>query len=197
MAYVKSTLADLKQSLADRHDSGSKPTKGATLSLWTRLFNRGQDYCARKTNLQKTVSLTTASGTIALPEDFKSISRVFLDGTELIQVGQDDLDNQAGLVFWISGNHFSGFALNTDSDHEYEVIYNFFPEPMALDTDECLITDPEAVVAYAYAMLRRSESDPFEDAGEALREVDARIVEMNSDKMANDDNLNFLIPAGS
>lgn len=196
-AYIKKTLADLKQSLADRHNSGTLPTKATTLSLWTRLLNRGQDYCARKTNLFKETSLTTASGTIALPEDFKSIFRVFLDEVEQVQVGQDDLDAQVGPVYWISGNHFDGFYLNTDTDTEYEVIYQFYPAPMATDTDECFVTDPEAPVAYAYAMLRKSESDPFEDAERALQEVDSRIVEMNSDRMSNDDNLNFLIPSGS
>ena len=197
MAFVKQTLADLKQSLADRHNSGTLPTKATTLSLWTRLLNKGQNYCARKTNIQATTSLTTASGTIALPENFKSIFRVFLDDTEMVQVGQDDLDQQNGYVYWISGDHFNGFYLNTDSDQEYDIQYYYYPSPMSLDADECFVTDPEAPVAYAYAMLRRSESDPFEDAERSLQEVDSRIVEMNSDKMKNDDNLDFLMVQGS
>ena len=79
MAYTKKTLADLLQGIADRHDSGVLPTSSADLSFWTRLLNKGQAYCADRLRLEKNTSLTTVSGTIALPDDFLVINRVFDD----------------------------------------------------------------------------------------------------------------------
>lgn len=186
MAYTKSTLADLRQSLADRHDSGVLPTDSATLSFWDRLFNKGSRYCSDKLRLTKSTSLTTVSGTIALPDDFIVIDKVFLGEQEYAQVSSEDPTEQKGLVFWITGNHFDGFSLNTPEDETYDVKYAFRPAPMVNTTDVCVIPDPEAVVAYAYSFLRKSETDPIGDAESALQECDNRLAELQDSKLIND-----------
>jgi hypothetical protein len=179
MPYAKKTLADLKQSLADRHDSGTLPTASATLALWVRLLNRGVNYCADKLRLEKSTALTTASGTIALPDDFLVVNRVFnSDNNEYYMVDSHDKTLHTGSVYWITGNHFDGFYLNAPSDLILTVYYSFKPVEMSADADECIIPDPEAVVAYAYSFLRRSETDPIGDAQQALEECDNRLAEM-------------------
>lgn len=197
MTYVKSTLSDCLQSLADRHNSGTLPNKATTTTLWTRTLNRGLDYCARRLNLIKSTPLSTVNGTIALPDDFKTIFRVFKDTSELTQLGQDDLDKQTGLSFWITGDNFNGYAINTPSDMDLTVEYYFYPAKMVTGTDICIIPDIEAVVSYAYAMLRKSESDPFEDADRAFAECDSRLTELKSDQTANNNNLDFQLIKGA
>lgn len=190
MTYAKKTLSDLKQSLADRHDSGTLPTDTPTLTFWTRLLNRGVAYCVDRLRLVKSTSLTTSSGTIALPDDFIIIDQVLNDeDAPLSQIDQTDsklLDG--GLYFWITGNHDTGFYLNTYDDDTYTVYYSYRPADMSNDSDECVIPDPEAVVAYAYAYLRKSETDPIGDADSALQECDNRLAELQS---ANTINNNF------
>ena len=178
MAYTKKTLLDLKQSLADRHDSGVLPTSSATLAFWTRLLNNGINYCADKLRLGKETTLTTVNGTIALPDDFLVINKVFKGTTQLSMISSDDNDFKVGLVYWISGNHFDGFFLNTTEDTDYTVDYSYKPAELVNNTDLCIIPDPEAPVAYAYGMLRKSETDPIGDASQALAECDARLSEI-------------------
>ena len=192
MAYTKKTLADLKQSLCDRHDSGVLPTDSATLTFWTRLLNRGQAYCADKLRLTKSTSLTTVSGTIALPDDFIAIERVFEGTTEHVQIGIGDVASQdTDLYFWITGNHDSGFSLNTEEDVALTVIYSYRVPEMTTNIDECVIPDPEAVVAYAYSFLRKSETDPIGDADSALQECDNRLIEIQSVQNINDGGIGF------
>lgn len=187
MPYTKKTLADLKQSLADRHDSGTLPTDSATLTLWTRLFNRGQAYCADKLKIITSTSLTTVSGTIALPDNFIAIDSVVdANGDKLFRIDQTQSVEASGNCFWITGNHDTGFYLNTPNDETYTVYYSYRPAEMSSDSDECIIPDPEAVVAYAYSFLRKSETDPIGDADKALEECDIRIVEMQGVKNIND-----------
>ena len=195
MPYTKKTLADLKQSLADRHDAGVLPTSSVTLSYWTRMLNRGIAYCTDKLRLMKSTSLTTSSGTIALPDDFLVINRVFdAQNNELSQVAQDDNAMQTGWVYWISGNHTDGFALNTPTDATYTVEYSFKPAELSSDNDVCIIPDPEAVVAYAYAFLRRAETDPIGDADKALQECDSRLVEIQDTYSINNNFQGFVLP---
>jgi hypothetical protein len=188
MAYTKSTLATLKQNLADRHDGGTLPTDSATLSYWIRLFNKGVQYCADALQLKKLTSLTTVLGVIALPDDFKSINAVFSGAEELTQVSPDDASSQVGFVYWITGDHDTGFTLNATADQAFTVKYAYFPADMAVDADECIIPDPEAVVAYAYSMIRRAETDPIGDAQESMDECKNRIKSMKSDYDNNNSN---------
>lgn len=192
MAYTKANLENLKQSLSDRHDSGVLPTDSATLTFWTRLLNRGQAYCADKLRLTKSVPLTTVSGTIALPDDFIAIARVFRDGNEYVHIGLDDVPYQSsGNNYWITGNHDTGFFLNTASDVILTVIYSYRVPEMVDNADECVIPDPEAVVSYSYSFLRKSETDPIGDADSALQECDNRLSEIISAQNINDGGLSF------
>jgi hypothetical protein len=145
--------------------------------------------------LQKSTSLTTASGTIALPDDFLTVSRVFdSQNNEQLMVAQDDLAQHTGSVFWITGNHTDGFYLNSPADKTYTVEYSFKPEEMSGDSDVCIIPDPEAVVAYAYAFLRKSETDPIGDADAAIKECNDRLKEVRDAYSLNNNFTGFVIP---
>jgi hypothetical protein len=190
--YTKKTLTDCLQSLADRHESnGVLPTSSATLSFWTRWLNKGVAYCADKLRLTKTTSLTTVSGSIALPDDFLIRESVFLGDQEYTQVDPTDEAQHIGMTYWITGNQTDGFTLNTLNDDTFTVNYGFKPEEMSSGTDECIIPDIEAPVSYTYAFIRKAESDPFEDADKALEECDTRLKEIQSSNAINNDAIKF------
>ena len=188
MTYAKATLATLKQSLADRHDGGVLPTSSAILTFWTRLINRGVEYCADRLRLEKSKDYTTSGGTVALDSDFLIVNNVYKGDVLMYQVDKDRKEDQISGTYWITGNQTDGFYLNTPADADYTVYYSFKPSPLVNDSDVCIIPDPEAVVAYAYGMLRKSETDPIEDADSALQECDSRLLELQS---ANTINNNF------
>lgn len=192
MPYTQSTLSTLKQSLADRHDSGVLPTSSVTLTFWTRLLNRGIEYCTDRLRLEKNASLTTSSGTIALPDDFLTVNRVVDSGDQdLYMVDADDIPSHISRAYWITGNQTDGFYLNTVNDETYTVYYAFKPSPLSSDSDVCIIPDPEAPVAMAYSLLRKSETDPIEDADAAMQECDSRLNELISAKNINDNFTGF------
>lgn len=194
MPFVKKTLADCLQSLADRHESnGVLPTASETISFWTRLLNKGVNYCADKLRLTKSTSLTTTSGSVALPDDFLVRDSVFLDTVEYTLVDPNDESIHEGLVYWITGNQTDGFTLNVPDDDTYTVSYSFKPAEMVNTTDECIIPDIEAPVSFAYAYIRKAESDPFEDADKALQECDNRLKEIQSQSAINADGIGFTI----
>lgn len=198
MAYTKKTLASLKQSLADKQTSGKLPTKADTLSLWIRILNEGVAYCTDKLRLLKSTSLTTVSGTIALPDDFITINKVITSGgVELKQISRDQSIAVEGLYFWITGNHTDGFSLNTTSDETYTVFYSFRPEEMDADADVCIIPDPEAVVCYAYSRLRDSQSDPFEDSQKYMDECNNRLDQIIDQDQINDRQFGFYLQANA
>lgn len=192
--YQLKTLADLKTSLSDRHDNGVVPTNTTVLARYVRLLNRGVEYCAEQLRLEKSASIVVASGVGDLPDDFIIINSVFdSDDNRYTMIGADDVESQTGFVYWVTGNQTDGFVLNTPNDGTFTVFYSFRPSPLSSNTDICLIPDIEAPVAYAYAMLRKSESDPFEDAERALQECDSRISEMASQYAINTDAIGFEI----
>ncbi len=197
MSYSNPTLSDLKISLSDRHDSGDLPTDSATLSLWTRLFNRAVEYCITRLGISKSTTLTTVSGTIALPDDFVSIEKV-LDSADneysLIGLDESDASSTGDKVFWVSGDFASGFYLNSPDDEALTVYYTYRPSPMVNDTDTCPFPDEEAIVAYSYGMLRKSESDPFDDANMALAEAEERLQEISSQYTQNEGQLAIKLP---
>lgn len=198
MAYTLKTMADLRTSLADKHDSGVLPTDSTTLAYWLRLLNAGMAYCADKLRLVKSTSLTTASGTIDLPDDFILVNRVVnASGLEIQQIGMDDSVGATGLVFWIKGNQTDGFTLNmpTANDGTYTVWYTFRPAEMVNTTDVCVIPDPEAVVYYAYSKLRMAETDPLDDADKSMGECERRLSEIIDQQQMNDRPLGFTLPS--
>jgi hypothetical protein len=187
MAYTKPKLSDLKQGLADRKSNGKLPTDAATLSLWIRKFNEAVEYCITKLRIEKPASLTTSGGTIALPDDFIFVNRVVdSGGNKLTKISVEDSALATGSYYWITGDFVSGFYLNTPEDKTYTVYYTYRTAPMTTDTDVCPFPDKEAIVAYAYGIIRRGESDPFEDAGISLAECDNRLKEIESHYLLND-----------
>jgi hypothetical protein len=185
--YSAPTLAELKQSLADRKTGGILPNDAATLSLWIRFFNRGSKYCIERLGIQKSVSLVVSSGVASLPADFVVAEQaVGSNNIPLGLISAQDSDGVAGSYFWITGNMTDGFVFNTPTDGTYTLYYTYRPYKMADDADVCPFPDEEAVVAYAYSMLRRSESDPFEDASLTLAEVDNRLNEIQGQFNLND-----------
>ena len=192
MAYKQATLLDLQQNLADKHDSGVLPTDAATLAYWTRLLNNAQEYIADRIRLIKSTDLTTVSGTIALPDNFLTIDKVYYENKLLSKFDKIDSEGAIGLVYWITGDH-TGYSLNTPDDATYTVYYTFRVDPMVNTTDECIIPDPMAVAVYAYAKLRQAETDPLEDANQSLGEAEARIRDMISQKITNEGDLSFTL----
>lgn len=154
------------------------------------MLNDGQDYCVRRLNQKKSTSLTTTSGSVALPDDFKSIEEVVdEDGNQLAQISKEDSASASGSCFWVTGNHLDGYTLNTPDDVQYTVWYSFHPAKMVNTTDECIISDPVAVVCYAYSKLRMAQTDPLEDADKEMSECERRINEMEFHEIKNDEGI--------
>lgn len=194
MAYAPKTLSDMKQSLADRHDNGTVPTNSTILARYVRLLNRGVEYCADKLRITKETTVVVASGVGDLPDDYIVANNVFdASGNEYFPIGQEQVAYRIGLRYWVTGNQTDGFVLNTPTDGTFTVQYAFRPAPLVDNTDVCLIPDIEAPVAFAYAMLRKGESDPFEDSELSLQECDDRIAEMSSAYASNQNVTGFEI----
>ena len=191
--YAPKTLADCKQSISDRHDNGVIPTNSTILAKYVRLINRGVEYCADILRISKPVTLTVVSGVADLPADFIKVNSVFLSDIGYKLVDPEDETVHLGFVYWITGNQTDGFVFNTTTDSAFVVNYSFRPTWMSSDADVCLISDIEAPVAYAYAMLRKSESDPFEDSETALQECDSRLTKMQSANSINSDAIGFTL----
>lgn len=188
MAYTPKTLSDMKQSLADRHDNGTVPANATILARYVRLLNRGVEYCADELKYTKEASVVVTSGVGDLPDDFIESKNVFdSSDNEYFPIGQEQVAYRVGLRYWITGNQTDGFVLNTPTDGTFTVQYAFRPAPLVDNTDICLIPDIEAPVAYAYAMLRKGESDPFEDSELSLQECDDRIAKMASTNASNNE----------
>ena len=193
MAYAKKTLANLQQSLADKIAAGVVPTSSAKISYWNRMLNEGQNYCADMLRLSKSTSLTTVSGTIALPDDFLLIDHVINSaGMQLTQINKED-SILTGDGYWITGNHFDGWYLNTNFDETYTVWYVFKPSEMSATSDLCIIPDPVAVVCYAYSKLRMAQTDPLEDADKEMGECNRRLDEVISANSVNEGGQSFKI----
>lgn len=200
MAFTPKTLGDLKQSLADRHEAGDLPTDSTTLSYWTRLLNRAKDYCADRLKLTKSASVTTVSGTATLADDFLADVALVTSGGETWTLISKENSVMAGpMTYWITGNQDTRFTLNTitGQDQTFSHYYIYRPEDMSADADECVIPDPEAVVARAYGMLRMAEFDPAEDADKSLGECDRRLDEIIYQRNINDGPQNMTLQANA
>lgn len=198
MAYSVATLATLKQSLADIHESGTLPTDSTTLAYWTRLLNRAKDYCADRLKLTKSTSLTTSGGTIQLPDDFMYTTEVVDAGGNAWTIIPKEQSDMAGyFTYWITGNQDTRFSLNTTTgaDQTFTVYYAYRPEDMSADADECVIPDPEAVVARAYGMLRKAETDPLGDMQDSMNECERRLDEIIYQRNLNEGGFSFTLQA--
>lgn len=94
-------------------------------------------------------------------------------------------------MYWITGNHFDGWSLNTNDDEAYTVWYVFKPAEMSATSDLCIIPDPVAVVCYAYAKLRMAQTDPLEDADKEMGECNRRLDEVISANSVNEGGQSF------
>lgn len=200
MAFTPTTLAQLKQSLADRHDAGDLPTDTSTLSYWTRLLNRAKDYCADRLQLSKSVSLTTTSGSVVLADDFLA-DVALVDSNDVVWtlIPKEQSGGASAYSYWITGDQDSRFTLNIlpEYDQTFTFYYTYRPGDMSLDADECVIPDGEAVVSRAYAMLRMAEFDPAEDADKSLAECERRLNEVISQRNTNDGFQGFTLPSNA
>jgi len=179
MSYSKTTYNDLKLSLAYRYGETAVPSSGdSNRNFW---LNKAVQYMADKLGLKKSTSITVSSGEGTLPDDFK-IPLLVIDSNDVVYKHINPQDNiiydSNDVVYWITGNHKDGYTLNTNSDDTFTVWYQFFPDDMSSASDICIIPDGEAVVAYAYGMLRKSETDPLGDATSALSEAESRLAKM-------------------
>jgi hypothetical protein len=199
MPYQKKTLSDLKQLLADKIAAGVVPTSSATLAYWIRQLNAGQAYCAETLRLAKSTSLTTVSGTIAVPDDFIFPDKVVNSSdVDMQQISPEDSADAVEGQYWITGTHFDGFYLNTVIDQTVTLWYIFRPSEMVNDSDKCIIADPLAVVCYAYSKLRKAQTDPLGDADGEMGECIRRTNELSSHIVKNDTgSWNFSLPANS
>lgn len=200
MAYTVSDLGDLKQALADKISAGVVPTTSTTLAYWTRMLNKGKDYCADRLKLTKSASITTSGGSVTLADDFLSDVRL-VDSNDLTWelIPQEQSDSAGALKYWITGNQDSRFALKTATgyDQTFTHYYVYRPGDMSSDSDECVIPDPEAVVCYAYSKLRMAQTDPLEDADKEMAECNRRLDEIIYQRNINDGGTNFTLQANA
>ena len=200
MAYSKKTFGDLKQSLADRHDSGVLPTDTATLNYWARLLNRAKDYCVDYLEITEGVSVTTTNATAALATAFISPSVILnSDDQEVGLISQEQSGNASGPMCWITGDWDSGFTFNvpTGMDDTYTIYAKSEYEDMDADADVCPIDDAEAVVAHAYSMLRKAETDPLDDADEAMAECRRRLDTIKGQMSQRDGGQRLTLPTNA
>ncbi len=190
MAFSKTTFNDLKLSLAYRYGETAIPSSGdSNRNFW---LNKAVQYMANKIGLVKKTSLTVSSGSVSLPDDFVSpVKLKDSDDSVFTQVDQEDYDSDVGNTYTIEGNQTDGWTLYASSDGTYTLFYKYRPEDMSSNSDVCVIPDGEAVVAYAYGMLRKSETDPLGDAGSALQEAESRLAKMIRDYQETDKRLTF------
>lgn len=189
------TLSNLLQFLADKHASGVIPTESQTISFWTRLLNEGQEYCADRLQIEKQDDITTSSYEVALPSDFLSIISLVRkeSGEQLKLINASHSENAPAGFFWITGDDVTGRTLHTPSDETFTIHYVINATPMVNNTDVCIIPDPYAVVCYAYAKLRQSETDPIGDAGAHLAECERRLDKIIDQRVANSGGYGFTI----
>lgn len=197
MAYSKPTFNTILLSLSYRYGETSVPTSGIdNRKYW---INRGIEYCMEQLDMKKSASVTVASGTVDLnvttadaAPDFKSIVDLRDSGNnKYILVSMEEYPAVSGNYYCLTGNQTSGYTLNVKNDGDYTLWYRYYTDPLVNTTDECIIPDPEAVAAYAYAQIRMSETDPLEDADKNMQECRDRIAAMAENQNRNEGDLHF------
>lgn len=199
MAYAKQTFNDLMTSLSYRYGESSAPTTGVdNRKYWV---NRGIEFCMDRLQFSKVATVTVASGVCSLSvstadaaPDFKSFDKLLnSSGYEIKKVSQEDFTASGEDVCCVTGDHLNGYILKAKTDGTYSLYYQFYISPLVATTDICIIPDPEAVVAYAYAQIRMSETDPLQDAQINMDECFDRIGRMNEDIVRNEGQLTFKV----
>jgi len=191
MPYAKATFNDLLLSLSYRYGETTVPSSGIdNRKYW---INRGIEYCMEQLDMTKSVSVTVASGVCNLnvstanpAPDFKSISELRDSSNAKYTPTYPEMYGLVvGAYFCITGDHGTGYVLKAKNDGVYTLWYRFYTSPLVNTTDICIISDPEAVAAYAYAQIRLSETDPLEDAQRNLDECTDRISKMGENVNRN------------
>ncbi len=197
MAYAKPTFNDLLLSMSYRYGETSVPSSGIdNRKYW---INRGVEYCVEQLDIRKSVAVTVASGTCDLSVasaapagDFKSIVELRNSSDVLVPaVASNKYAITTTDVCCVTGSHGEGYTLLAKTDGDYTLWYRFFVSTMVATTDVCIISDPEAVAAYAYAQIRMSETDPLEDAQKNMDECKERIAAMAENMSRNEGDLTF------
>jgi hypothetical protein len=192
MTFTRPTFSDCQQSLSYRYGETTLPTTGVSnRNFW---INKAVEYMSQFLFKKKNTAVVS-SGSVTLPDNFRAIYLGIIyssDKTKFKQISEDDqMDYTSEQVFWISGNPTEGYKLNTFTDDTFTYFYTYFPSPMTQNTDVCIIPDIEAVSAYAYAYLRKSQTDPLGDADKSLQEADNRLKDMIYNENQNSDGLVF------
>jgi len=197
MPYAKATFNDLLLSMSYRYGESTVPASGIdNRKYW---INRGIEFCAEQLELVTAVSVTVAANVCALNEttaspayDFKSINELRnSDDRSFTIVTKDVYPVKVGQYCCITGSHSTGFVLNVKEDGVFTLWYRFYTSPLVATTDVCIISDPEAVAAYAYAQIRMSETDPLEDAEKNMQECRDRIAAMAKNIGRSEGDLTF------
>lgn len=199
MAYAKSTFNDLLQSMSYRYGETTVPSTGIeNRKYW---INRGIEYCVEALDMQKSASVVVASGVADLnvstanpAPDFKSVVELRDSSNQkYTRCRPDEYAFKTGNYYCVTGNHGDGYVLNVKNDGTYTLHYRFYTTPLVNTTDVCIIPDPEAVAAYAYAQIRMSETDPLEDAQRNMEECRERIGNMAENMNRNEGDLTFKV----
>lgn len=199
MSYAKSTFNDILLSMSYRYGETSVPSSGIdNRKYW---INRGIEFCVEQMDMQKSVSVVVTSGVADLnvstanpAPDFKSVVELRDSSDQkYTRVRSDEYAKRIGNVYCITGNHADGFVLNAKNDDTFTLHYRFYTTPLLNLTDVCIIPDPEAVAAYAYAQIRMSETDPLEDAQKNMDECKERIASMSENISRNEGDLTFKV----
>lgn len=196
MAYAKQTFNDVLTSVAYRYGETSVPASG--IDNWKHWANKGVEYCAERLDLKKSVSITTINDVCVLNAsitdpamDFKSVSKLVDVNGRVIPISNNyERKVASAYTFSLTGDHATGITLHA-ADGTYTLYYNFYPAPMVSLTDVCIIPDGEAVSAFVYAQIRRSETDPLNDVEKNLQEVENRINKMSEELSKNEGDLRF------
>ena len=185
MTYAKPTFGDMQLSLAYRYGETAIPSSGtANRNYW---INRGVHYVLDKIKPLKSVSVVVSGGEYNLSAtiDFKSADKLLdSQSNEYSGVAPDKYAQVEGNWYTIDNG-----ILKAKSNDTFTMWYRYFPDTLTTTADVCPFTDSEAPVAYAYAMLRKSETDPLEDADKNMTECEERIKLMQINENENNDPL--------
>lgn len=187
---ILSTYGELKTALTDYSGRGGNTTVVANLPTFIR---RAHDVLMRELEiplLQTTADLTINAERVAVPADFRAVSRLFIDGdwdSQLTPTSQElrvkkALEYAAGRpeVYSIEGGYFA-FGPVPDTTYAGKLLYKRYLTFFASDsaTNDLLTRYPNAYLYGALAELARfDKADEDEARFEAL--FRAEIAQINA-----------------
>lgn len=193
--YSKFTLGDILLSFSFRYGESGIPSSGTSNRIYWA--NRGVEYALSRLKIvfQKEITVTNGEANLNRADgqvpDFKSIVKLLDSSGREVKLVDQTSYLTAPFGACIVGDHLRGYTLKVKEDGTYILFYRLYLTPMQSLTDICIIPDPECIAAYAYAQIRRSETDPLGDADNNLKECDSRIEAMIEDINRNEGDLTF------